>query len=77
MTRATLFKHFELLADQPDAVAWAQPPDIPQRRRSGLFIEMHQAMNQAPAHRHPVFRAATRHHVLATTSKLEPSTPLK
>jgi hypothetical protein len=47
MTSATFFKDFELLADQPDAVAKLRGL-LPQLRRSDLFIETHQPMNQAP-----------------------------
>ena len=53
MTRTTFFKHFELLADQPDAVAKMRELILrlagqPQLRRSDLFIEIQQPSNQAP-----------------------------
>jgi len=47
MTRAAFFKHFELLADQPDAVDKMRGL-LPQLRRSDLFIETNQTLNKAP-----------------------------
>lgn len=44
MTRTTFFKHFDLLADKPDAVAKMRELLL-QLRRSALSIEI---MNQAP-----------------------------
>ena len=48
VNRAAFFKHFELLADQPDAVGSAQLPHLPQLQRSDLFIEIHHPVNPAP-----------------------------
>jgi hypothetical protein len=47
MTRATFFKQLDLLADQPDAAA-KMCGSLPQLRRSDLFIETYQTLNQAP-----------------------------
>lgn len=53
MPLSQFFKHFDLLAGQPDAVARMRELVLqlvaqPQLRRSGLLIETHQPMNQAP-----------------------------
>jgi len=48
MDRATFFKHFELLADQSDAVGPAQLPHFLQLHRNAMFIEIHQPVNEAP-----------------------------
>jgi hypothetical protein len=47
MTRATFFEQFESLADQPDAAA-KMCGSLPQLRRSDLFMETYQPVNQAP-----------------------------
>jgi hypothetical protein len=47
MNHATFFKHFALLADQPDAVAKMRGP-VSQLQRSDLFIDIQRPMNQAP-----------------------------